>query len=228
MESTEKAQANESGDAKQPDAAMPPQVKYRRRTYIVDPRFQWKYTAFIVLVGAGIAAIMGAFLYRAHSENTRLLDIDPRYYVEISRGEQIFLLYLIAFVVIMALALGFWGIVVTHRISGPIYILGRYLGILADGRYPDLRPLRRKDELQEFFNAFADAIAALKAREKAQFRELTTALDVVRKGADGDDQRRKAALDDVAGRIERMRSQILAALGGQDAEGVLVDEDGND
>lgn len=200
--------------------------EFRRKTYIVDPRFQWKYTTIIVLLGAGVAALMGAFLYRAYAENTRILDIDPRYAAEMGRADQIFLLYLIALVVVMAVALGFWGIIVTHRISGPLYILSRYLGVLADGKFPDLRPLRRKDELHDFFNAFADAIAALKAREKSELREIVLALETIDKGLAGSPDERSAALEQVKGRLEKTRAEILTALGDDEDEngGVKVDE----
>lgn len=215
-----------NNDTNQNGATQADGEKFRRKTYIVDPRFQWKYTTIIVLLGAGVAALMGAFLYRAYAENTRILDIDPRYAAEMQRADQIFLLYLIALVVVMAVALGFWGIIVTHRISGPLYILGRYLGVLADGRFPDLRPLRRKDELHEFFNAFADAIAALKAREKGELRHIGQAMEVIDRALDGGGDDAKLALQDVKNRLEKMSDDILTALGEDvDDDGVLVEDD---
>ena len=54
---------------------------------------------------------------------------------------------------------------------------------VADGRYPDLRPLRKRDELQEFFGAFEEAINALKHRDQAALQEVESALD---KGKNGD------------------------------------------
>ena len=38
-----------------------------------------------------------------------------------------------------AVGLAVWGLIVTHRISGPLYIVARYLGVLGSGRYPDMR-----------------------------------------------------------------------------------------
>ena len=38
--------------------------KKRRMFPVVDARFQWKYTMMITAIGASVAMMMGAFLYR--------------------------------------------------------------------------------------------------------------------------------------------------------------------
>ena len=156
----------------------PPARRRRRTIPIIDAHFQWKYTLIITALGVGITAIMGGFLYRAHVDNTRLLDLAGNLDLQqqVMRGDQIFLLYIIALVLVVAVALAFWGLVVTHRISGPLYILTRYLDELAEGRYPDFRPLRRSDELREFFLTFEEAINAMKSRDAMALKLLDTAL----------------------------------------------------
>ncbi len=186
--------------------------KRRRAIPIVDARFQWKYTLIITALGVGITAIMGGFLYKAHVDNTRLLDLEgnPSLQQEVMRGDLIFLLYLIVFVAVMAIALAFWGLVVTHRISGPVHILSRYLNELADGRYPDLRPLRKHDELREFFTAFEDAIAMLKTRDTAALKSLEEALEQARAGVRAD---AKAGLEQAIRGLEKQREVLIGALG---------------
>jgi nitrogen fixation/metabolism regulation signal transduction histidine kinase len=51
-------------------AAKP--IKYKRsiKNYLLDPRFQLKWTGMIILVAFVISAIMGVFLYRTSSEVT--------------------------------------------------------------------------------------------------------------------------------------------------------------
>lgn len=48
------------------EAAAAPRPKYKRsvKNYIVDSRFQLKYTSFIVIVAVAIAAPLGVFLFR--------------------------------------------------------------------------------------------------------------------------------------------------------------------
>jgi len=185
--------------------------KKRRTIPIVDARFQWKYTLIITALGAGITAIMGAFLFRAHNDNTRLLDLDanPQLTEQVVHGDQIFLLYLIVLVVVMGLALGFWGLVVTHRVSGPLYVIARYFGELADGRYPDLRPLRKHDELQDFFGSFEDAVTGLRSRDEASLTLIDEALERVRVIEPS------ARLDAAVAALTKVRRTLVDSIGGE-------------
>jgi predicted PurR-regulated permease PerM len=47
---------------------------------------------------------------------------------------------------------------ITHRISGPIYVLTRHMQDIMDGKDPDLRELRKNDEFKEFYQQFIDFI----------------------------------------------------------------------
>jgi nitrogen fixation/metabolism regulation signal transduction histidine kinase len=46
----------------------------------------------------------------------------------------------------------------SHKISGPIKVMRNHLKHLKEGNYPELRPLRKKDQLKEFYNEFCDTI----------------------------------------------------------------------
>ncbi len=50
--------------------AAPGPVKYKRsvKNYLIDSRFQLKYTAMIIGVALGISAVMGTFLYRTSQD----------------------------------------------------------------------------------------------------------------------------------------------------------------
>ena len=41
---------------------MPSDKRHRRSTYVIDRRFQFKYTAIIVLIGAVIALVSAYFI----------------------------------------------------------------------------------------------------------------------------------------------------------------------
>jgi len=190
----------------------------RRIVPVVDARFQWKYTLAIMAFGVVLTAVMGGFLYKAHIENTRLVDLagNQRLQAEVMRGDQIILLYLIVLVVVMGVGLGFWGLVTTHRICGPLYIVARYLNVLGTGHYPDMRPLRKHDELQEFFSAFEDAVNALRNRDKMSLREIEAALAAAQKGLDGNG---REALESIIRMLEKKRDVLQEAVGdGADVE----------
>jgi hypothetical protein len=68
----------------------------------------------------------------------------------------------------------------THRVAGPIYIISRYLGQLADGQVPQTRPLRRGDELKTFFDTFSAAVESLRRENLAEvelLQQAAAALD---------------------------------------------------
>jgi hypothetical protein len=69
-----------------------------------------------------------------------------------------------------------FGVLLTHRVAGPIYVMSHYISILAQGRYPIMRPLRRGDELKPFFERFQSAIEALRHRESEEVEALSTAI----------------------------------------------------
>jgi hypothetical protein len=193
-------------------SAAEPGHRRRRMLPIVDVRFQWKYTLLITALGVGLTAVMGSFLYKAHLDNTNLLDLSENRLLQeqVVRGDRIFLLYLIALVIVMGLGLAFWGLVVTHRISGPLYIVARYLGVLADGQYPDMRPLRKHDELQDFFQAFEEAVNAMRNRDLDALRDLQQSLARIEALADKD---KEQALNDACGVIERYRAILAETVG---------------
>ncbi len=184
--------------------AAPDSSRRRRRVIpIIDSRFQWKYTLLITALGVGVTAIMGGLLYKAHQDNTRLLKLDPNLLEQVTRGDQIFLLYLIITVIAMAVVLSVWGLIVTHRISGPLYLVARYLDVLADGQYPDVRPLRKRDELQEFFAAFEEAVNAMRNRDADALRDFDAVLESTKAGDKSD----------AINTIKKYRAMLASSLG---------------
>lgn len=190
-------------DTAQPVEAPVEDRRYKRRLVpIIDARFQWKYTLVITALGVGVTAIMGGFLYSAHVTNTRVLELSPELRDQVAANDQLFLLILIVAVVVMAVSLAFWGIIVTHRISGPLYIVARHLRVVANGHYPDVRPLRKRDELHEFFAAFESAVGRLRKRDADALADIREALK------SGDAETMKAVLSKHESELERgLRSE---------------------
>lgn len=55
---------------------------------------------------------------------------------------------------------------ITHRIVGPIYVMSNYIKDIIAGKLPDVRKLRTKDELKEFYGLFSEMVDTLKKKEK--------------------------------------------------------------
>lgn len=174
----------------------PEPKRARRRTFLVDRSFQLKYTMIIVLVGVIVSALLGFFIHKLTVENRELLGIDAAMLGEVAKADHTKMLYLIGFVLLMAIFLFVWGIFITHKVAGPIFIISRYLRELRDGKAPHTRPLRRGDELRDFFDAFSSAVSALRQRnldEAASLEQIAGNLE-------------KNAAEASPGAVERLRN----------------------
>ncbi|MFA6032507.1 MAG: hypothetical protein WC889_06380 [Myxococcota bacterium] len=173
-----------------------PKARYRRKQLLVDRGFQLKYTIIIAIIGMLIAGLWGTLFYKAsreHSEQFMLsLKIDPQYQGIADKiderlpTEDVKILYLLtAFILLIGGSLVGWGVVVTHRVAGPIFIISRYVNQIAGGKYPDPRPLRKKDELKDFFTQFNLMLTALKERERSDVKALEGAVVAMKKAQAG-------------------------------------------
>jgi hypothetical protein len=59
--------------------------------------------------------------------------------------------------------------------------MGHYMSVLADGRFPRMRTLRKSDELKAFFEVFLRAVATLKERESRHAAVLEDAVERMRR-----------------------------------------------
>jgi len=146
-----------------------------RRTYVVDRRFQLKYTLLLVGVGVAVTALFGSMMYLVHLSALRA-------YAE-GRGtadsSSALVWVMAALALAMAAALSLVGVMITHRVAGPVHVMNHYLNVLAGGRYPIMRPLRKGDELQRFFETFQGAIESLRSREADEADALRNAVAVL-------------------------------------------------
>jgi hypothetical protein len=147
-----------------------------RRRYLVDRGFQLKYALVMGAAGLVVAAVFGIWLHQAHVQATALLSPDVETRALVERSDRLLLGAFVAIAVLLATALGLLGVVITHRVAGPVYVMGHYLKVLAEGRFPRMRTLRRSDELKTFFQVFIDAVDAMKLREARHASVLEDAL----------------------------------------------------
>jgi nitrate/nitrite-specific signal transduction histidine kinase len=78
--------------------------------------------------------------------------------------------YLLAAMIICVIVQGFilfiMIIKITHRISGPVYVMSNYMKEIINGIIPSPRPLRDKDELKNFYELFVEMVKSLKTSKK--------------------------------------------------------------
>jgi hypothetical protein len=154
-----------------------------RRHYLVDRGFQLKYALLMAAAGLAVAGVFGLWLHQAHVQATVLLAPDPETRGLVERSDRLLLAAFAVIAVLLAAALGLLGVVITHRVAGPVFVMGHYLEVLAQGRFPRMRTLRRSDELKLFFRTFIDAVDHMKAREARHAAVLEDAVQRMRAAA---------------------------------------------
>src|SRR5688572_25011505 len=77
---------------------------------------------------------------------------------------------------LLVVLIGFGGIIVTHRVAGPIYKMKMNLKAVADGRLQVPSPLRKGDELVEFFNSYRSMVIALRERQESEIGRIEKAI----------------------------------------------------
>ena len=154
-----------------------------RRQYLVDRGFQLKYALLMAAAGLLVAGVFGLWILQAHAQATALLAPDPETRALVERSDRLLLGAFAAIGALLAAALGLLGVVITHRVAGPVFVMGHYLRVLADGRFPRMRTLRRSDELKGFFKAFIDAVDSMKVREARHTAVLEDAIRRMREAA---------------------------------------------
>lgn len=95
---------------------------------------------------------------------------------QIEAGQQAMLTTLFAVLLLLSVAVGLAGIVVTHKVAGPIYKMTRQFHDVADGHWNMPSPLRKGDELGDFFHEFEDMVGALRSQREHEM-ELMAELE---------------------------------------------------
>jgi len=191
---------------------LPGSPKRKLRNYLLDQRFQLKYTGMVVGVTMIVASILGALAYHESKGQTEALqiqlatqpDLDPA----VAAGLEAFgaerdreiLLAIILGVAALTVALGFTGIVITHKVVGPAYKLRMLLTSVAKGPLKLEGGLRRGDELKDVFNAMHDMVQQLRTRREGDLQQIELALHAANQPGRTDDVLR--LLNDVKSRIE--------------------------
>jgi nitrogen fixation/metabolism regulation signal transduction histidine kinase len=85
---------------------------------------------------------------------------------EMAQWNNMLLNGIIIFVILLGVIFYFVLIRKTHQISAPIYLLTQYVEDIIQGKYPEVRPMRRGDEFQEFYELFEKMVETLKGRDK--------------------------------------------------------------
>lgn len=140
---------------------------YKRTRYIVKAKFQMKYVGLLLLVALASAAISGYTIYYNSWVllGEKLANVYPQgRLMEIFKSVNIKLAVSMVFVSMLCIGIG---ILVSHKIAGPVYRMIRFLDDLTAGDYSKRLVLRRKDELKDLAEAINRLTVELDKKKKA-------------------------------------------------------------
>lgn len=187
-----------------------------RRRYFVNVTFQWRYAAMIGLAVAVATGLGSLLVFLKLHEQARMRIVHPE--GSIIAVTSVVVLFSIGLSALVG-ALAAWGsIVLSRRICGPLYVLGRYFDQLQHGRLPYIRPLRRNDEFKPLLESFRAAMTEVASRQEQIGQCLDGMLrdlDQLQPGAAD----RAPLLSELRAKLEQGRRQLLGEPAARVANG---------
>jgi hypothetical protein len=186
--------------------ASRPVYKRKVRNYLLDVGLQLRYTATIVVVAIFLTAGLGFKMYQATRDVSKVILwtslVDPASADELqsqfANSDRVVLWGIVGFGVVLILSISAVGILITHKVAGPLYKIASFFGRVRDNRLgPTPANLRKGDELQEFYGAFKEMHTSLRARAEDDVRIIGNAVTVLETAPDARSPALARALEDL-------------------------------
>ncbi len=143
-------------------------------------------------------------LHRAETELTAKLAEAHNSREEIERNYARTRLTLLFGGALLVLLLGVSGIVITHKVVGPIFKIKRLLRTVGSGKLDIHERLRKGDELEDLFDAFMGMVNALRRAQSEEIAQLEAAIA---------DAKSSDAPASSIEKLEALRDRMRATLG---------------
>lgn len=151
---------------------------FRRQMYALH-RFQMRFALTFIVLSALHTTISALVVYQMvggpqsgldlAAVMSRLTSLEPG---AVRSFSMLLMLWIASYAVLYFII-----IVSTHRVAGPIAVMQRNLDSLLAGEYPRFRPLRRHDELKDFFEQLQKLAERLRANEAEESKVLQQIWD---------------------------------------------------
>jgi len=190
------------------DTASAPRPVYKRkvRNYLLDVGLQLRYTATIVVVAIFLTAGLGFKMYQATRDVSKVILwtslVDPssadELQAQFANSDRVVLWGIVGFGVVLILSISAVGILITHKVAGPLHKIALFFGRVRDNRLgPAPTALRKGDELQEFYGAFKEMYQSLRTRAEDDVRVIGNAVSVLETSPDARAPTIQRALDEL-------------------------------
>lgn len=164
------------------------------RNFLLDRKVQLRITVIMVLITAVLTAGLGYFWYAEMRKASDVIRVNAMATLgdaatkqlesELAGQDRLRLLLLVGFASLLALLIAGYGIVMTHKLAGPLFKMTRHMSDIERNRIYQLWDLRKGDQLQDFFAAFKAMHGALRKRVEDDMLLLNQLVSAIERGDD--------------------------------------------
>jgi hypothetical protein len=168
-----------------------PKYRRRMRNYLLDVGMQIRYTMTIVVIAVLLTAGLGYKMYQATRDTSRVIELsgmaDPTIAGELqgqfASSDKWVLWGIVGFGVVLVISVSAVGILITHKVAGPLFKVAGFFSRVRENRLGAIPPpLRKGDELQEFYGSFRELHQALRERTDDDIRVIGEAIAALEAG----------------------------------------------
>ena len=179
------------------------------KNYLLNPPFQIRYAAMAVVMSALLSIALGVFVLRQMRENSQILRLeaqfDPAFQAALDASDGAVVAGLVGALLLFNVLLFAGSIMLTHRVAGPVYVLQRYVRMVAEGKLPVMRALRRGDEFRDLHQAVEGMVQQLGEEAERDVEVLAAAAEALPEDSPAG-QRVRRALERKRDRLEQART----------------------
>jgi methyl-accepting chemotaxis protein len=175
-----------------------------RRTYIIKPALQIKFLLYGL---TGVVLAMRCAYAVLHISVVRSEDLSQLSQGELHSIQSAMRTALLWLFVLLALSLSVVGVVLFHRVIGPLYAVEKVLRMIADGDLTVYMPLRRGDELREVADAVEQMVGGIRRRVLRDKEHVLAAQTALRRVAEANPAA-KAELDAASAKLDKVGQEF--------------------
>ena len=139
----------------------------RRKVYLINPRFQWRFIGFIAavsLLAISLLFVSNVLFFRNMTNEALAAGLAPDnpYFDFLAEQKSALSIVYVGVSAVAFVSTVVLGALYSHRIAGPLYRLNKHMKAIADGAEPAPVSFRRRDQFQELvesFNAMIDRLS---------------------------------------------------------------------
>jgi nitrogen fixation/metabolism regulation signal transduction histidine kinase len=171
--------------------------KRQIRNYLLNRKYQLRYTLIMVVISALLTSGLGYIWYQQMREASEAVEVKAITMMddaevtalrqEITSQDNLRLLVLVGFGILVALVLTGYGIILTHKVAGPLYKIGLHMSAVAEGKLGPIGNIRKGDHLHEFYSTFQKMHDALREGAQQDVGALNAAVAALERHLDQPD-----------------------------------------